>query len=309
SSFYFWNPGSTMQKSLQGLLQSLLHGILSACPDMILHVCKERLDRRSHTALGSESWTMTELKGCFARIQAADTISKRKFYFHIDGLDEFNGNHTEIVTVLKTLASSLRVKLCLSSRPWNAFELAFSSHPSQKLYLEDFTKSDIRIFAGESLTSELQTSQVWLPQTFCTGLVEKIVERAKGVFLWVHLVVRSLCDGFVNGDPSTLLYARLNTLPTDLEALFASILASIDPIYREHMAITFFVALRIPALLRIIDYSFLDEEDGKSGFELDFKPLDDEEIRHRVLRTQRQLVGRFKGLLEYSASKLHSNPL
>jgi ABC-type glutathione transport system ATPase component len=35
ASYYFWNAGTDMQKSQQGLLQSLLYEILTRCPDLI----------------------------------------------------------------------------------------------------------------------------------------------------------------------------------------------------------------------------------------------------------------------------------
>ncbi|KAJ4288662.1 hypothetical protein N0V90_011899 [Kalmusia sp. IMI 367209] len=294
SSFYFWNPGTHMQKSLQGLLQSLLYGILSTCPDMIYDVCKERYGSQIH-----EPWSVPDLKHCLARVETAKTDSTSKFYFHVDGLDEFNGDHNEVVSVLERFASS-RIKLCLSSRPWNCFELAFGGHPSQKLYLESFTREDIQLFAQEHLTKDLGRDHFQMPRELFASLVKTIVERSKGVFLWVRLVIRSLCDGLINGDPPTLLQARLDAIPTDLEIFFASILHSVDPVYRERMAIAFSVALKTKSPLRVINYSFLDEEDNNFGLELDFRCFDDEEIQHRVLKTSRQLAGRYKGLLECS---------
>ncbi|KAI7776956.1 hypothetical protein LA080_004250 [Diaporthe eres] len=54
--FFFWRPGSTLQKSLKGIIRGLLHCVLSEAPDLI-----------------------------------------PVFAFFIDGLDEFNGNHSDLV--------------------------------------------------------------------------------------------------------------------------------------------------------------------------------------------------------------------
>jgi len=40
---------------------------------------------------------------------------------------------------------------------------------------------------------------------------------AQGVFVWVYLVVRSLLDGFAEGDRLVHMQRRLHSLPTDLE--------------------------------------------------------------------------------------------
>lgn len=39
---YFWNPGSTMEKSTLGLLQSLLYQIFKARPDPIPDLCPDK---------------------------------------------------------------------------------------------------------------------------------------------------------------------------------------------------------------------------------------------------------------------------
>lgn len=47
------------------------------------------------------------------------------FCFFIDSLDEFDGNYATIVHIIKDLAASPYIQICLSSRPWNVFLNAF----------------------------------------------------------------------------------------------------------------------------------------------------------------------------------------
>jgi hypothetical protein len=138
-------------------------------------------------------------------------------------------------------------------------------------------------------------------------LIEEIVKRAQGVFLWVILVVRSLCNGIMNGDTLLLLQKRLYSLPLDLKNFFEFILESIEPIYQVHMACAILVALDASRPLKIIHYSFLDEEDHDPQYcwQLPFQPYSYEELKLKVSQTRKRLNGRYKGLLE--SSKLDEN--
>ena len=44
ASYFFWNAGTDMQKSQEGLLQSLLHEVLRKCPELTQIVCPTRWD-------------------------------------------------------------------------------------------------------------------------------------------------------------------------------------------------------------------------------------------------------------------------
>lgn len=59
----------------------------------------------------------------------------------IDGLDEYEGDsdgtYVDIVALFSEIATSPNIKICLSSRPWLAFEDSFLLGPT--LRLEDLT--------------------------------------------------------------------------------------------------------------------------------------------------------------------------
>lgn len=114
ASFYFRNAGSSMQKSQQGLLQSLLHKILSECRDLIPRVCPSRWQTEHPFASEYEPWSRMELFAALDMIKR--NLSVTKYCFFVDGLDEFDGDQTEIITILKGLATSPNIKICLSSR-------------------------------------------------------------------------------------------------------------------------------------------------------------------------------------------------
>jgi hypothetical protein len=45
-----------------------------------------------------------------------------KICLFVDGLDEYDGDHTEIADLFQTVVLSQDVKVCLSSRPLHTFE-------------------------------------------------------------------------------------------------------------------------------------------------------------------------------------------
>jgi hypothetical protein len=77
--------------------------------------------------------------------------SSVKYFFFIDGLDEFSGRHTEAIEFLNRLANSPRIKLLVSSRPIPSCADAFSKMP--QLMLQDLTKPDIELYVTDKVRS------------------------------------------------------------------------------------------------------------------------------------------------------------
>jgi hypothetical protein len=69
ASHYFWNPGTEMQRSQRGLLQSLLFEIFRQDPDLIRLACPKRWgDALQSRSRSRTSWSITELSACFKKI-------------------------------------------------------------------------------------------------------------------------------------------------------------------------------------------------------------------------------------------------
>ena len=295
ASFYFWNAGTEMQKSVEGLLQSLLHTILGELPDLVPVLCPERCISTYRQTVNE--WSLAELQDVFKKLQLLPNVST-KFYLHIDGLDEYSGDPYNLIKIIDALAQHPNYKVCVSSRPWNQFlhTIGKSSHGSLQLHL--YTKDDIERFARESLMDRQKKFRSRIDQSQYDKLVSEIGNRAQGVFLWVRLVVHSLREGQSNSDPVSLLRKRLNEIPTDLEEFFQQILQSVSSVYGERMARTFLTALASPEPLKLIHYSLLDEEDPYMGWSTTLQPMDHTEIAERCVETRWRLNGRYKGLLE-----------
>jgi len=300
ASYFFWNAGTRLQKSQEGLLQTLLFEVLRQCPAAIPVV----LDRSTTDDLEEEasSWTMSQLLECFSKLRM-HTQHSTKFCFFIDGLDEYEGECSDLITALQDLSASPMIKICASSRPWFVFKDAFGQDPENMLKLEDLTRRDIEAYANDMLSSHPRFPALRTRDTRYLELIKEITDRARGVFLWVFLVTTSLRRGLTNADSISDLQKRMSLLPDSLEDFFRHILGTVEDVYRTQTAKMFQYALNPPSSgpIPLIVFSYLDEEDP--DFALRLTPGDPsmEEIEIRYDEARRRLDGRTRGLLEASA--------
>lgn len=170
----------------------------------------------------SGPWTINELRDAFAALKDQGVVRER-FYFHVDGLDEYAGDHYEIIAIIQNLAKSPAIKLCVSSHPWNCFLDTLGAMNKGTLQLHTLTKEDIELFALDSIRSYCGFRSQNAKRGY-KDLSQEIGYRSQGVFLWVRMVVHSLREGFQNDEQMSLLRKRLEERPTDLEESFEHIL-------------------------------------------------------------------------------------
>jgi hypothetical protein len=81
-------------------------------------------------------------------------------------------------------------------------------------------------------------------------LVDELVTKSDGVFLWVTLVVKSLLNGLTNGDRISFLRRRLEGMPSKIESLYRYMLFQIVPVYYEEAG-NYFQSLHSPFTMRV----------------------------------------------------------
>jgi len=229
--WFFWNAGSPMQKSREGLFQSLLFQVLRECPWLIPIVCATRWEDNSLYGEKSSLWTLDELSDAFD-ILAQQPLVNYRFCMFIDGLDEYDAAPSEIIRILKRIAKSQSIKLCLSSRRWNDFQMAFGDGKSDNsILLENFTKRDIECFVRDILEDDESFTEAERKDKRYNMFINDVIRRAKGVFLWVQLVVTSLLKGLGEGNRLEDLQNKLETMPKTLKKYFQQIFDRIDESY------------------------------------------------------------------------------
>ncbi|GAW17427.1 hypothetical protein ANO14919_068840 [Xylariales sp. No.14919] len=313
-SFFFWNSGTKLQKSQEGLLRSLLFEILRQFPGLLSGVYEaivgewhepRHASMPAPSHLTEISWSLQNLLKAFRFLRGQEIAAK--FCFFIDGLDEYRDEHNhgprDLIKVLCNLAESPNIKLCLSSRSWAIFKDAFGGNLNTTVRLEDLTRKDIRRFVTDSFNAHEQFHQLSLMDPLYADLVEEVVRKAQGVFLWVFLVVRDLLEGLTYNDTMKIMRQRLDRFPDDLDAYFRHIFDSIHKVYRAQTARTFQIAMSREEPLPLLYYSLVDdvEEDHSLNYNTAFK-LSDEQIEAKLAVMWRRLEGRSKGLLEVVVS-------
>ena len=296
AAFFFWNSGTQMQMSESGFLQSMLSQVLKKHPALIPRILPERWETYDLFGHDESIWSEPELRRAF-RLLAREEAPEAKFFFFIDGLDEFEGDLTNLITLIKDISSSLDIKICVSSRPWVLIEEEFKHKPS--LMLQDLTYPDIVHFIDSAFHNKPEFVELEKREPkYASELLRDIAEKSAGVFLWVALVVRSLLAGLVNGDRVSDLQRRLAFLPPDLENLYEKMLNSLDSFYLKHASQIFQnvrAAAEPPSLLCL---SFADEEEPDFMTNMKVQPLSEDEKFSRADIMRRRLNSRCKGLLE-----------
>jgi hypothetical protein len=239
AAHFFWIAGTPIQRSWQGLLQSLIFDVLHNHPSIVPLTSPHRwaAAKAGQWQNAAEPWAMTELAAAIRALASAKDIPLKMCFF-IDGLDEFDSDHDELCKVLCDMARSPHIKICLSSRPWAVFEDSFGADSSKRLDIHKLTRNDIQGFVSD----QLQTHSKWNADASKKAaarkenLVERIAAQADGVFLWAFFVTKSLREDFSNGSTVADLHRRVSDLPSDLEQLFKHMLENIDPKDHPKMA-------------------------------------------------------------------------
>lgn len=235
-SFFFWAAGSKLQKSVAGLLRSLLYRIFEQFRDLIPGTTRSTEPVRSSVASVHEfepirAWTERRLSDTLQRTIRTVSSSCCVCLF-IDGLDEFEGDHYELIETIQTISSLPAIKCCVSSRAESVYQKAFGS--SSMLRLQDLTRSDIERFVSAKFKA-IPEMRVFLDRRTWDP-VDLIVGKADGVFLWVQLAVKSQIIGIRSHDDIETLWRRLEELPTEINHLYSCMLKRIPEVYRKEAA-------------------------------------------------------------------------
>ncbi|KAI8958510.1 hypothetical protein F5Y11DRAFT_351455 [Daldinia sp. FL1419] len=301
ASHFFWSAGTPMQQSQEGLLRTLISQILLECPKLVPEIFPEQYKRplRHWEVSGTLKWTTKQLLD--ALISLPSLMDPDCLFIFIDGLDEYNGEPDALLEMIKCLAKVSNIKLCVSSRPWRRLTEAFGGSPWE-LCLQDLTSPDIKAYVRDNLELHSKFKQLSIRDENATReLVEKITERASGVFLWVYLVVKSIIRGVTNSSSMRDLHRILDDFPPKLEDFFDRILASIEDSYKVRTAQVFLVLAHSRTPMALISFYFLDHEEGlpcnPESFLSEWPAVNKEEL-DMITTKKRQLITQCKDLIQ-----------
>jgi hypothetical protein len=297
AGFFFWNSGTEMQMSQEGMVRTILHQCLDRCNDLIPSIFPALWEEYYLFGMlpSHISWTWNELLRMFKAL--FEQGASKNFLLLIDGLDEFDGSHAQLITLLQSKTSLPNIKMCVASRPWPVFEDAF--HQTASLRMQDLTYPDITQYVREMFYSNLgfRSLQGEDPD-YSSKLVEQIAQKSEGVFLWVVLVVSLLLQDITNGGRISDLQKHLEELPPELGYFYDKILNSIQKEHFNHASQLFQLVHAAMYPLTLLELSFVDEDDPKRVIDLPIRALHHDQANARADRMRRRMLSRCKGLIE-----------
>ena len=229
SGFFFHDRGTTAQKSAEGFLREVLYQMIHHQKQLfvlIYPIFAKILGQKGQSTNSSHSladrWTLKVLRDVLELIGRKSTDEVNICLF-VDALDEHDGNHRELVLILRGMAQltanpAFRVRLALAGRPENVFKTAFQDCPGFSIH--EYTTDDIRCYAEDRIQADMPRELSVEYEEGLRNLVANIVLKAQGVFLWVRLVVGEIIEGICEGDTMEELMSLLSTIPTELGELY-----------------------------------------------------------------------------------------
>lgn len=259
SAHFFWTGGPEIQRSIDGLMLSLVEKVLTDAPQLIPVICPERWKQG---LLQTREWTRGELLQCFETLSTQTEIPVKVCFF-IDAIDEFEGNHQELLRILSSgCVPNSNIKVCLSSRERTFCGPTLGKQKIRSLRLQDYTRGDIQRYVIMRLGDSLGQLDWCDSDAAKESLVHKITSMADGVFLWVSLVCDELIKGSANQDSLAFMMKRVNSLPVDMEKYFTNMIKQIDPVYKQEGARILLMMLAARRPLEILAFRFIDTECG-----------------------------------------------
>ena len=247
----------------------------------------------------------SEIREAFSRlIKYHDLYEKHCFCFFVDGLDEYEETRQEDYKAMVDLlcgwteAAPNDVKICVSSREYNVFLNSLSA--DKRLRLHDLTGGDMKRYIRNKLGR--------LDDKVASDLIDTILTKASGIFLWVVLVVKSLRERLEETQELSILKREIDTLPDELEDLFRYLLNTVSKSARVTAYKTFAMleALdcisRKPPDLSLFAYSFLEYYAKNPEFAIQtpfqYASISPDAKKSRIGQARKTLTGSTKGLVE-----------
>ena len=307
---FFWNPGNIMQKSMEGLLRTLLYQALCNTDideDVLQAIAPARWHSFMYDVKPPKAWTAGELSLVFRNTVSA--LSKHSsLVLFVDGLDEFGTERAEredLVNMFLGMLDTPNVKMCLSSRPWNEFRDTLGDFPS--LRLDDLTRDDMRDFVQTELgDSRAFQDLAQVAPDEVNELQEQLTVKSDGVFLWLHLVTRRLKTAAQDGKSLRKLQELLNEFPPDLDDFFQDMLRRIPEQDRSQTSKIFQLILddRVGSLPSLMTISFTDEDVLDFALTNAVQTFSRAQILSRVVSFKRRLNSQCMDLLISGSERL-----
>jgi len=213
-SFFFNARGESLERSTEGCYRSLLHQMLSAFPKL-----RTSIEIPQSLSKGETS-PVAMLQNVFH--EAVLSLQQENLILLIDALDECD--QREVRNMIHSLGSlaeasgihGVSLNTCFASRHYPSITVRFCETVSMEK--SKGHTQDIWTYARDMLTIE--------PDVQRGEILDQMMQKAEGVFMWVVLVVHTLNEQFDKGRSHGQLLDAIIHSPDDLDALVGSIISA-----------------------------------------------------------------------------------
>ncbi|KAI1391388.1 uncharacterized protein F4822DRAFT_427237 [Hypoxylon trugodes] len=326
ATFFFNGSGIDEQRSLIGLLRSILYIVLKENEDLALKVFPEYFNENQHTSRAdpAEITRPQNIERAFETLINHAGVEEGccRLFFLVDGLDEYEADsesHWQLARKLCKWAdqSQGNVKFCVSSRPHVQYESTFglSEHPQRhQLHLHELNSYDIENHCRRMFIEAIGSTDLPRPhsdlQVHSQYLVQEIVHRAEGVFIWAYLVVRIIIsEARVQGMARDLM-KKLKELPRDMDNLYEKMIGALSYMDRKIAHRILFIVLTNPfkdAVSALCLRWLVDEDKWREA--LNRNTYDRKEAEHDIEYVRFHLDGWTRGLVEMVPSSSYRDLL
>lgn len=259
AAFFFYYRGTHLQKSFEGMLHTILLRLLTLEPRLSRTLLPE-FAKLNHQQRVHYAWTLPKLMKAYEDILANNVLPVDILLF-IDALDEYEGPPEAIVdfiqsSVQKSHQGATNLKVCFSSREWEAFEQSFSRGPGFQIH--EHTKVDIHRYISSRLSSDRNIAQRLASgseqeRSDIRKMEKTLAERANGVFIWVRAVIDEIHRLFSHNTPTSKLLGFLEDVPNDLDQLYTDSIKRLPHEFRREAYYMFEIMLRSDRQLAPLD--------------------------------------------------------
>ncbi|KAF5604331.1 ankyrin protein 3 [Fusarium pseudocircinatum] len=212
ASFFFNARGELLEKTVTGMYRSLLLQLFRGYPDLECVLDDQELVPRSQIGCPPLNVLKDLLRAAVAK------LGPRPFVCFIDALDECDEQQVmDLIEYFESLAEQCtadrtNLRICFSSRHYPYIDIKFG----MRIILEQQIghTGDLKRFIMANLRIE--------NRSLLTDLLDTMLKKAAGVFLWVVLVVSILNKESRRG--GLAMKMRLQEIPSGLSDLFKDLL-------------------------------------------------------------------------------------
>jgi hypothetical protein len=212
--FFFNARGSEIERSSEALYKTLLHSLIQLDQVTLYEVLATYLKKETQNRV--TRWHSIELAELFH--DKIEQPGMGDIEILIDALDECSD--TEVLGIVRRFERSVQLnpqgtllKICWSSRFYP--HIGFTIAQGVDLIVNENNEQDIKTYVAK----------IFQPTVYkcIQSVVDEIISRANGIFLWAYLVADRLLRAFNAGKTASQLSTILRRIPDSLENLFLEI--------------------------------------------------------------------------------------